>query len=308
MPSYLHDSRSLGLHLHKEVLGLKECLWSVQETATIDPAWMMVVFKAQFPLWKQWSLRGLSLGPVAKTLHYQCRRLGFNSWSEDYIPQAATKSWHSQIYIYIKVQVRSLNKDIFIWIVIWSVGTNIQILRLPNSTTNLVVPEKWQVEVLRMQEVISVRYWWDRVTELWHENLIRESSSEKLPKKLCPTLLPHSWENWVSERDWLPRSHYELVIEATSHNWHLRLLFSVTTFWHHINCFHINLCSARGWLHPWMFPPSPAFSPSPQSLNQAAFCLAPCYSGMGTPPVSFRVAVCVFRCSFRKSNPCLVQM
>lgn len=86
-------------------------------------------------------------------------------------------------------------------------GTNIQILRLPNSTTNLIVQEQWQVEVLRMQEVISVRYRWERVTELRHGNLIRDSSSEKSPKKLCPTLPPHSWENWVSERGWPPQGH-----------------------------------------------------------------------------------------------------
>ena len=35
-------------------------------------------------------------GPVAKTPHFQCRGLGFNSWSGNWIPQAATKTWLSQ--------------------------------------------------------------------------------------------------------------------------------------------------------------------------------------------------------------------
>lgn len=69
-----------------------------------------------------------------------------------------------------------------------------------------------------MQEVISVRYRWDRVTELRHGNLIRDSSSEKSPKKLCPT--PHHIAGKTESQKEAdsPRSHRKLVPEATSPN------------------------------------------------------------------------------------------
>ena len=38
-------------------------------------------------------------GPVAKTLHSQCKGPGLNPWSGRYIPHATTKTWHSQIAI-----------------------------------------------------------------------------------------------------------------------------------------------------------------------------------------------------------------
>ena len=36
-------------------------------------------------------------GPVAKTLHSQCRGPGFNPWLGNYMPHATTKTWQSQI-------------------------------------------------------------------------------------------------------------------------------------------------------------------------------------------------------------------
>ena len=42
-------------------------------------------------------LRDYPGSPVAKTPSFQGRRLGFNSWSGNEIPQAATKTRHSQI-------------------------------------------------------------------------------------------------------------------------------------------------------------------------------------------------------------------
>lgn len=57
-----------------------------------------------------------------------------------------------------------------------------------------------------------------------------------------------------------------------------------------------------------MFPHSPSFSPSPQSLNQAASCLGLYYPGGGNTTASSGVAASVFRCSFRKHNACLWQM
>ena len=41
-------------------------------------------------------------GPVAKTLSSQCREPRFDPWSGDWIPRAATKTWHSQINKYLK--------------------------------------------------------------------------------------------------------------------------------------------------------------------------------------------------------------
>ena len=35
-------------------------------------------------------LRGFPGGPVARTLHFQCWGPGFNPWSRNYVPQAAT--------------------------------------------------------------------------------------------------------------------------------------------------------------------------------------------------------------------------
>lgn len=43
-----------------------------------------------------------------------------------------------------------------IYLDLWETDT--QILRSPNLAINLVVYEKWQVEVVRMQKIISVRY------------------------------------------------------------------------------------------------------------------------------------------------------
>lgn len=36
--------------------------------------------------------------------------------------------------------------------------TDIQILRSPNLATNLVVNEKWKVEMVRVQGMVTVRY------------------------------------------------------------------------------------------------------------------------------------------------------
>ena len=36
-------------------------------------------------------------GPVAKTLGSQCTGSRFDPWSGNYIPHAATKTWHSRI-------------------------------------------------------------------------------------------------------------------------------------------------------------------------------------------------------------------
>ena len=45
-------------------------------------------------------------GPVAKTLCYQCRGPGFDSWSGNLIPHATTKTQHSQInnFFFLKKQ------------------------------------------------------------------------------------------------------------------------------------------------------------------------------------------------------------
>ena len=43
--------------------------------------------------------RDFPLGPVAKTLHFQCRQPGFDPWSGSYSLQVATKTQRSQIKI-----------------------------------------------------------------------------------------------------------------------------------------------------------------------------------------------------------------
>ena len=40
---------------------------------------------------------GTSLVVQGLTLYSHCRRLGFNPWSGNYIPNATTKTWQSQI-------------------------------------------------------------------------------------------------------------------------------------------------------------------------------------------------------------------
>ena len=51
----------------------------------------LIVVQAQI---KSWDFPG---GPVAKASCFQCRRPGFDPWSGNSIPHAATKTWYSQI-------------------------------------------------------------------------------------------------------------------------------------------------------------------------------------------------------------------
>ena len=50
-------------------------------------------------------------GPVAKTLSYQCRWPGFDPWSGNSIPHAATKSQCSQVNKYIYFFKKKRNTD-----------------------------------------------------------------------------------------------------------------------------------------------------------------------------------------------------
>ena len=46
---------------------------------------------------KEFGRRNFPGGPVAKTLHSQCKGPAFDSWSGNKIPHATTKTWYSQV-------------------------------------------------------------------------------------------------------------------------------------------------------------------------------------------------------------------
>ena len=58
--------------------------------ALFQNAFHKIVFVI-FNFLKQALFRDFSGGPVAKTPHSQCRRTGFDLWSENWIPHAVTK-------------------------------------------------------------------------------------------------------------------------------------------------------------------------------------------------------------------------
>lgn len=99
----------------------------------------------------------------------------------------------------------------------------------------------------------------------------------------------------------LPKVTHSLMPEPTSPNYYLRT-FTKMTFWHHNNLFQYKTNDepeGAGTLD------IPSFT-FPIILGSR--CLGYLLFRGGGPLVSSRVAASMFRCSFRKQNPCLVQM
>lgn len=111
------------------------------------------------------------------------------------------------------------------------------ILRSLNLARNLVLYEKWQVAVVRMQGTIFVR--------------------------LCPPFPPHGQENWVSDRDWLAQGHTVSWCQMQVLQRATRGLPSVWPFSITMTCFKANLWWASGRQYLWPFLHLPSLSPSP---------------------------------------------
>ena len=56
---------------------------------------LVVVRECMFEKGSEKNLRDFPAGPEAKTLHSQCRGPGYDFWSGNQNPHAATKRWHA---------------------------------------------------------------------------------------------------------------------------------------------------------------------------------------------------------------------